>query len=100
MLTLPPTLAGAGVKGTPYSDRGSAMARYLNAVVAFDSRVAAILVSSRAATVICNHWWVRDVVVPTPTSVRRFIVRFDRRDFEDLLAIPADPGQSPSSESG
>ena len=94
------TLAVAGVKGFPYSNRGSAMARYLNAVVAFDSRVAAVLVSSRDVTIMCNHWWVPDVVVPTPASVRRFIVRFDCLDFADLLAIPADPGQTQRSESG
>ena len=94
------TLAVAGVKGFPSSNRGSAMARYLNAVVAFDSRVAAILVSSRDVTVMCNHWWVPDVVVPTPASVRRFIVRFDCLDFADLLALPADPGQTSSSGSG
>ena len=74
------------------------MARYLNAVVAFDYRVTAILVSNRDVTIVCPHWWVPDVVDPTPASVRRFLVRFDCLDFDNLLALPADPGQT--SESG
>jgi len=94
------TLAVAGVKGFPSSNRGSAMARYLNAVVAFDCRVAAVLVSSRDVTIMCAHWWVPDVVVPTPASVQRFIVRFDCLDFVELLALPADPGQTSNSEFG
>lgn len=94
------TLAASGVKGYPSSNRGSAIPRYLNAVVAFDHRVAAVLVSSHDVSIMCTHWWVPDVVVATPASVRRFIVRFDCLDFADLLALPADPGQTYRSESG
>lgn len=93
------TLASAGVKGIPRRSRESAMTRYLNAVVASDARVMAVMVTSRIVTVICNHRWVRDVVVPTPSSVSSFMARFDRGDFVNLLAAPADPWQTPDSES-
>jgi len=74
------------------------MARYLNGVMAFNRRMTSVQVSGLDFTVMCAHWWVPDVVVPSPTSVRRFIVRLDRRDFTELLAIPADPGQTSGSE--
>jgi hypothetical protein len=94
------TLTSAGVKGTPGSDRGSALARYLNAVVAFDTHITSVLVGDRGVTVRCTRWWLRDVVVPSPSSVRRFMFRFDNCDYVDLLAFPADPGQTSSSEAG
>jgi hypothetical protein len=94
------TLTAAGVKGTPGSDRGSALARYLNAVVAFETQVTGVLVGDREVTVRCNRWWLRDVVVPSPSSVRRFMIRFDNCDYVDLLAYPVDPGQASNSEAG
>jgi hypothetical protein len=93
------TLSFAGVKGIPGSSRDSAMARYLNAVVAFDPRVAAVSVTSTRIAVACRHWWVRDLIMPTPPSVSSFLVRFDRRDFADLLASPVDPRHFPESDS-
>ena len=92
-------LASAGVKGIPYRSRENAMTRYLSAVVASDARVMSVQVTSRSLTVICNHWWVRDVMVPIPSSVSSFIARFDRGDFRNLLAAAADPWQTPDSES-
>ena len=92
-------LASAGVKGTPRRSREDAMARYLNAVVASDARVMTVMMTSRSVTVTCNHWWVRDVVVPTPSSVSSFMARFDRGEFANLLVAPADPWQTPDSES-
>jgi hypothetical protein len=94
------TLTTAGVKGTPRSDRGSALARYLNAVVAFEAHITGVLVGDSEVTVRCNRWWLRDVVVPSPSSVRRFIFRFDNYDYVDLLASPVDPGQASNSEAG
>jgi hypothetical protein len=88
------------VKGTPGSDRGSALARYLNAVVAFDTHITGVLVDDREVTVRCTRWWLRNVVVPSPSSVRRFMFRFDNYDYVDLLAFPADPGQASNSETG
>jgi hypothetical protein len=93
------SLASAGVKGIPYRSRENAMTRYLSAVVASDARVISVMVSSRSVTVILNHWWVRDVVVPTPASVSSFMARFDRGDFGDLLAAPSDPWHTPDTES-
>jgi hypothetical protein len=94
------TLTAAGVKGTPGSDRGNALARYLNAVVAFETQVTGVLVGDREVTVRCNRWWLRDVVVPSPSSVRRFMIRFDNCDYVDLLAYPVDPEQASNSEAG
>jgi hypothetical protein len=94
------TLTSAGVKGTPRSDCGSALARYLNAVVAFDTHINGVLVGDREVTVRCTRWWLRNVVVPSPSSVRRFMFRFDNCDYVDLLAFPADPGQASNSETG
>jgi hypothetical protein len=85
------TLASAGVKGDPGSSTDGAMARYLNAVVAFDPRVAAISVMSSRIAVTCGHCWLRVVIIPTPSSMSSFLVRFDRGDFPDLLASPVDP---------
>ena len=92
------TLSFAGVKGVPGSSRGSAMARYLNAVVAFDPRIASISITSSRVAVICTHWWVRDVIIPTPPCVSSFLIRFDRRDVADLLATPVDPWHTPGSD--
>lgn len=93
-------LTSAGVKGVPGSNRANPLARYLNAVVASDRRVAAVMVTGRDVTLNCNHWWVRDVVVRTPVGASVFIARFDRRNFADLLAAPADPWETPGFESG
>ena len=92
------SLACAGVKGTPGSSRDSAMARYLNAVVSFDPRVTSISVTSSRIAIGCGPWWVRDLIIPTPSHVSSFLVRFNRRDFANLLASPVDPGHSPSSD--
>ena len=91
------TLTAAGVKGTPGSDRGGALARYLNAVVTFDTYITGVLVGDREVTVRCTRWWRRDVVVPSPSCVRRFMFRFDNCDYMDLLAFPVDPGQASNS---
>ena len=45
------TLTAAGVKGTPGSDRGSALARYLNAVVTFETQIRGVLVGDCEVTV-------------------------------------------------
>jgi hypothetical protein len=94
------TLTFAGVKGTPGSDCGSALARYLNAVVAFETQFTGVLEGDCGVTVRCNRWWLRDVVVSSPSSVRRFMVRFDNCDYVNLLAFPVDPGQASNSETG
>src|ERR1700722_10218380 len=87
-------LTAAGGKGTPGSDRGSALARYLTAVVPFETQIRGVLVGDCEVTVRCNRWWLRDVVVPSPSSVQRFMFRFDNCDYVDLLAYPVDPGQA------
>jgi hypothetical protein len=83
-------LEGTGVKGVPGSGTGCAVARYLNAVMASDPRFGPISVSNEAVTILGRHWWTPPVVVSVPVAVRSFIVRFDREDFRNLTAPPAE----------
>jgi hypothetical protein len=81
-------LEAAGVKGVPGSGTGCAVARYLNAVMASDSRLGPINVNDEAVTVFGRHWWRRPVIVSVPAPVRGFIIRFDRKEFRNLIATP------------
>jgi hypothetical protein len=81
-------LESAGVKGVPGSGTGCAVARYINAVMASDSRVGPINVNNEAVTIFGRHWWTRPVIVPVPPPVRGFIIRFDREEFRHLTVPP------------
>ncbi len=81
-------LESAGVKGTPGSGTGCAVARYLHAIMASDPRVGPITVSKEEVTIRGRHWWTPPMVVPVPAPVGSFIVRFDRESFVNLIARP------------
>ncbi len=91
-------LESTGVKGVPGSGTGCAIARYVNAVMASDSRLGPITVSNEAVTILGRHWWTPPVIVPVPLPVRSFIVRFDREDFASLTAAPPGARQGPGPE--
>ncbi len=84
-------LEALGVTGTPGSESGCAVARYLNAVMRPDSRLSSVLVGTDAVTVVVERWWARSVVVQLPAAVRSFVFRFDRGDFGSLVATEPRP---------
>lgn len=95
------TLASAGVKGTPANSRECAVAVYLDAVVAADSRVRGVKVCKSEVLVERTGWWRRSVVVPLPTPVRQFIAAFDARTFPELLRPePTPPSGGPAGGTG
>lgn len=88
------TLAGAGVRGLPANSRHCAVAVYLGAVVASDSRVRAVKVCKSEVLVERAGWCHRSVVVTLPTAVRQFITAFDARAYPELVRAdePVLPG--------
>jgi hypothetical protein len=91
-------LESAGVKGVPGSGTGCAVARYINAVMASDPRIGPINVNDEAVTIFGRHWWTRPVIVPVPSPVRSFILRFDRDDFRHLAVAPGSRRNPPAVE--
>src|SRR5271166_6372836 len=93
-------LEAAGVKGRPCNNQDCVVARYLNAITGADSRVRAIVVESDAVAISRRFPRRRHLVVPLPPAVYRFIMRFDRRDFRNLLADPPDLWRAPGPDRG
>jgi hypothetical protein len=88
-------LESAGVKGVPGSGTGCAVARYVNAVMSSDPRIGPINVNDEAVTIFGRHWWTRPVIVPVPSPVRSFILRFDRDEFRHLAVAPGSRRSQP-----
>lgn len=83
------SLNDAGVRGLPANSRECAVAVYLGAVVAADSRVRGVKVCKSEVLVERVGWWRRSVVVPLPSAVRQFIAAFDARAYPSLMRADA-----------
>ena len=87
------SLADLGVQGIPANSRGCAIAVYLDAVIAADSRVRGVKVCKSEVLVERIGWRRRSVVVTLPAPVRQFVAAFDARQFPTLVRTAAEPAR-------
>ena len=88
-------LEAAGVRGSPGKATDSALAVYLSAVVAADSRVRAVYVGPERVFIKGHHpgWWPW-IGLPLSKPLRNFVADFDKRAFPRLVRPPSQADRS------
>ena len=91
-------LRGYGVRGTPGSLEGCALALFLQGLIGTEPEVGPVVVMHSSVLIFPERTKNWPIVVGLPRALRRFIDGFDRGAYADLVSHRSDQPPAKSSE--